>query len=155
MIYTMGPDSTCILGDINLTSHPKSILPAGPRDASHRFMRSFRRCSYAESHDGVDDVVVVLPESLDGLLAGHISLGHNQFDVLSLKTRLIDLLAIILFLLLLGLSLGGLALAVVVLVVVTSVLVGSSLSKLLGSGSLSGGVQVLDLGLTEDAVATM
>jgi hypothetical protein len=45
---------------------------------------------------------------------------------------------------------------VVVVVVMTSVLTGSGLSggKLLSSGSLSLGVQVLDLSLTEDAVPT-
>lgn len=112
--------------------------------------------SYAESHDRVHDVVVVLPERLDGLLAGHVGLGHDQLDVLGLQTTLVHLLAVILLLLLLGLNLGGLALAVVVVVVVvvTGVLALGSLGggQLLGSGGLGLGVQVLDLGLTEDAV---
>lgn len=117
-------------------------------------MDSTWRGLYAERHDGVDDIVVVLAQGLDGLLARHISLSHDELNVLGLEASLIDLLAIILFLLLLGLGLGGLALAVVVVVVVTGVLAsgGLSSSQLLSSGGLSLGVQVLDLGLTEDAV---
>lgn len=117
-------------------------------------MDSTWRGLYAERHDGVDDIVVVLAQGLDGLLARHISLSHDELDVLGLEASLIDLLTIILFLLLLGLGLGGLALAVVVVVVVTGVLASGGLSgsQLLGSGGLSLGVQVLDLGLTEDAV---
>lgn len=111
------------------------------------------RSLYAESHDGVDNIIVILPQGGDGLLAGNACLSHDQLDILRLETRLIDLLTILL-LLLLGLDLGGLALAVVVVVVmvVTGVLTGSlGSSQLLGGGSLSLGVQVLNLGLTEDA----
>ena len=114
-------------------------------------------CLYAESHDGVDDIVVVLLQGLDGLLAGDGSLLHDKLDVLGLKTRVIDLLTVIL--LLLGLLLDLLLLAVSVVVVVVVVVAGVvvtlllSLGELLGGGSLSLGVQVLDLGLTEDADA--
>lgn len=114
------------------------------------------RSLYAEGHDGVDNIIVILPQGLDSLLTGNAGLGHDQLDVLSLKTSLIDLLAIVLFflLLLLGLKIDGLALAVVVVVVVvvTGVLTGSlGGSELLGGGSLGLGVQVLNLGLAEDA----
>lgn len=77
---------------------------------------------------------------------------HDELDILGLETRLIDLLTIIFLLLLLLLSLGGLALAEDLLVVVTSVVAsGLGGSELLSGGSLGLGVQVLDLGLTEDA----
>lgn len=77
---------------------------------------------------------------------------HDKLNILSLEAALVDLLTIILLLILLGLDLGGLALAKVVLVVVTGVVTGSlGGSELLGGGSLGLGVQVLDLGLTEDA----
>ncbi len=107
---------------------------------------------YAEGHDGVDDVVIVLLQCLDGLVAGNVGLGHDKFDVLVLKTGGINLLII---LLLLGL-LSGLALLLLVGVgvagvVVTSVVVLSS-SELGSGGSLSLGVEVLNLGLTEYAI---
>jgi hypothetical protein len=113
------------------------------------------RSLYAEGHDGVDNIIVILPQGLDSLLARNAGLGHDQLDVLSLEACLIDLLTIVLLflLLLLGLKVNGLALAVVVivLVVVTGVVTGSlGGSELLGGGSLGLGVQVLNLGLTED-----
>ena len=105
---------------------------------------------YAQGHDGVDNVVVVLLEGLDGLLSADRSLGHDKLNVLGLKTGLVDLLTVILlFLLLLGLNLGGLALVGVVVGVLSGTLL---LGELLGSGSLGLRVQVLNLGLTEDAV---
>ena len=113
-------------------------------------------CLYAESHDGVDDIVVVLLQGLDGLLAGDGSLLHDKLDVLGLKTRVIDLLTVVLLLdLLLDLLLLAVSVVVVVVVVVAGVVVALllSLGELLGGGSLSLGVQVLDLGLTEDADA--
>ena len=104
---------------------------------------------YAQGHDGVDNVVVVLLEGLDGLLSADRSLGHDKLNVLGLKTGLVDLLTVILlFLLLLGLNLGGLALVGVVVGVLSGTLL---LGELLGSGSLGLRVQVLNLGLTEDA----
>lgn len=80
---------------------------------------------------------------------------HDELDVLALKARVVDLLVVILFLFLLLLVLDSLALSVVVVVVMASVVVGLSLrlSELLGGGSLGLGVQVLNLGLTEDASA--
>lgn len=107
---------------------------------------------YAESHDTVDNVVVVLLEGLDGLLPAHAGLGHDELDVLGLEASVINLLAIVL-LLLLGLSTGnGLALVALSGVVVAGVLVGGLGGELLGSLGLGLGVEVLNLGLTEDAV---
>lgn len=109
---------------------------------------------YAQRHDGVYDVVVVLLEGLDGLLPGDTSLLHDKLNVLALETGVINLLVIVLLLFLL-LVLDGLALGGLVTVVVASVVVGLGLglSKLLGGGGLGLGVEVLDLGLTEDAGA--
>ena len=77
---------------------------------------------------------------------------HDQLDILGLKVGLVNLLTIILLILLLILGLGGLGLAENLLVVVTGVVAGGlGGSELLGGGSLGLGVQVLNLGLTEDA----
>lgn len=104
--------------------------------------------SYTQCHDGVDNIIVVVFECLDGLLPRHASLSHDEFNVLGLKTGVVDLLAVVLLLLLL-LGLGLLALALVLV----GVLGGSgalSGSELLGGRGLGLGVQVLNLGLTED-----
>ena len=110
---------------------------------------------YAQGHDTVDNVVVVLLEGLDGLLPADAGLGHDELDVLGLKTGVIDLLTVIL-LLLLGLgTLDGLALGALGAlggVVVTGVVVGRLVGELLSSLGLGLGVEVLNLGLTEDAV---
>jgi hypothetical protein len=115
---------------------------------------------YWEGHDGVDNIIVVLLEGLDSLLPRDTGLLHDELNVLGLKTRVIDLLLVFLVFLLLFvvvlLVLDGLALALVVMVVVVAGVVvrsGLSLGELLGSGSLGLGVQVLDLGLTENAGA--
>lgn len=122
--------------------------PNPPREPS---LPPTARSSYAESHDGVDNIVVILPQGLDGLLAGHASLCHNQINILSLEAGLVNLLAIILLVVLLGIGLGSLALENLVLVVVASVVTGSlGGSQLLSGRGLGLGVQVLDLGLTED-----
>jgi hypothetical protein len=75
---------------------------------------------------------------------------HHKLDIFALQAALIDFLAVILLLLfLLGFSrVNGLALAVVV----ASVFGGFCGSELLGGGGLRLGVEVLDLGFTEDAV---
>lgn len=110
---------------------------------------------YAESHDGVYDIVIVLLQCLDGLVAGDVGLSHDKLNVLILKTGGIDLLLILLLDLLVLSTLDGLALAVIMGVIVTGVVVASVVvlgsSELLGGGSLSLGVKVLNLGLTEDA----
>lgn len=105
-----------------------------------------------ESHDRVDNVVVVLLERLDSLLPRYVGLRHDELDILVLNALGVHLLAVILLLL------GGLLLGVTTLdslarlaVVVARVVVLGG-GKLLGSRGLGGGVQVLDLGLTEDAV---
>lgn len=104
-----------------------------------------------QRHDGVDNVVVVLLQCLDSLLPADTGLSHDKLNVLGLEASLVNLLAIVLFFFLLGVtSVNGLAL---ITVVVASVVAASGLvTELLSSGSLSLGVQVLNLGLTEDAV---
>ena len=71
---------------------------------------------YAESHDGVDNIIVILLERLDRLLPADASLSHDEFDVLGLESRVVDLFAVVLFLLCLCrlASLNGLALVAVV-----------------------------------------
>jgi hypothetical protein len=86
-------------------------------------------------------------------------LGHDQLNILVLKTRSINLLSIIFVLILLvitGINSLALSVSVVVIVImarviVSGVVVSLSSSELLGSRSLSLGVKVLNLGLTEDA----
>lgn len=107
---------------------------------------------YAEGHDAVDNVVVVLLEGLDGLLPAHAGLGHDKLDVLGLETSVVDLLAIVLLLLLLLGTLDGLALVTLGGVVVAGVVVGGLAGELLGSLGLGLGVEVLNLSLTENAV---
>lgn len=82
-------------------------------------------------------------------------MGLDQLDVLVLQTLSIDLLVIVIVvllgLLLLLTSLDGLAGLAVAVVVTSVVVLTTSLGELCGSGLLSGRVQVLNLGLTEDA----
>lgn len=76
-------------------------------------------------------------------------MGHDELDVLVFDPCSINLLAIVLLLLLLGL----LVLVVVAGVVVAGVVVLSALAgELLGGSSLGASVEVLNLGLAEDAV---
>lgn len=106
---------------------------------------------HAQCHDRVDNVVVVLLQSLDSLFPRHTRLLHHKLNVLALQTSLIDLLAIILFLLFFFLSfssVNGLALAVVVAGMLSSF----SSGELLGGSGLRLGVEVLDLGFAEDAM---
>lgn len=111
--------------------------------------------SYAECHDRIDDIVVVLPEGLDGLLTGDVGLGHDEVNVFGLETGLVNFLAVVFLFFLLVLGLGGLALGKVLLDLVAGVLTttgGLGGSQLLSGRSLGLRVQVLDLGLTEDAI---
>lgn len=116
-----------------------------------------RQCIHslnAESHDGVDDIVVVLLERLDGLLPRYVGLRHDELNVLVLDALGVHLLAVILLLLgsLVGRGVGALdGLAAGLAVVVARVVV-LGLGELLRGGGLGRGVEVLDLGLTEDAV---
>jgi hypothetical protein len=84
-------------------------------------------------------------------------LRHDQFDILILKTLGIDLFSIVFVIVFLVItSVDGLTLTMVVVVVMAGVIVSSVVvglgSDLLGSGSLSLRVKVLNLGLTENAV---
>ena len=111
---------------------------------------------YTERHDRVDNVVVVLLQCLDSLLPADGCLGHDKLDILCLEASVVNLLAVILlFLLLLGLAaLDSLAL---VAVVVAGVVTGGSLlcCELLSCRSLCLRVEVLNLGLAEDAVLVL
>lgn len=102
-----------------------------------------------QSHDGVDNIVVVFQQRLDGLFTANTGLGHDQLNVLILEPFGVDFLAIVVVVVLLGLGgLDGLAgLTVVVAGVVT---VGTCGSKLLSSSLLGRGVDILDLGLAKD-----
>ena len=105
-----------------------------------------RHCGRAldtQRHDRVDYVVVVLLEGLDGLLAADRRLGHDELDVLVLDPLGVHLLVVVLLLL-------GRLLAVAV-VVARVVVVVRGAGQLLGRGGLGAGVEVLDLGLAEDA----
>lgn len=109
---------------------------------------------YAQCHDAVDNIVVILLQRLDGLLAAHACLGHHELDVLGLETGVVHLLTIVLLLLSRLLVLDGFALVGAVGgVVVTGVRIVCRLcGKLLGGRGLSLGVEVLNLGFAEDAV---
>lgn len=54
---------------------------------------------YAQCHDTVDNIIIILLECLDGLLSADAGLGHDKLDVLGLQTSVINLLAIVFFLL--------------------------------------------------------
>ena len=47
---------------------------------------------HGELHNGIDDIIGIVLEGLDGLGLGHIGLRHDQLDVLLLHTRGINLL---------------------------------------------------------------
>lgn len=113
-----------------------------------------RTVLYAQRHDTVHNIVVVLLERLHRLLSAHARLSHDQLDVLRLQASVIDLLSIVLlfFSLLAGVPLDGLALVALCAVVMAGVLVGGLCGELLGGRGLGLGVEVFDLGLTEDAV---
>lgn len=112
---------------------------------------------YAQSHNRVDNVIIVLLQCLDSLVSGNACLCHNKLNILVLETFSIDFLSIVLIIILLVVtSLDCLTLAVRVGgVVVTSVIVSGVImlilgSELLSSRSLSLRVKVLNLGLTKD-----
>jgi hypothetical protein len=84
---------------------------------------------------------------------------HDQFDVFALQSRLINLFTIILILVLLLIvaCLNGLALAVSAgAMVMTSVLVNfAGLNDLVGGVGLRLGVEILNFGLSEDALVSL
>jgi hypothetical protein len=85
-------------------------------------------------------------------------LGHDQLDIFVFKTRRIDLLSIILIIVLLVITLiDSLTLSVIMgmimaRVVVSGVVVLLLSGELLGSGSLSLGIEILNFGLTENTI---
>lgn len=104
-----------------------------------------------QCHDGVDNIIVILLQGFDGLLAADVGLCHDELDVLILQAVSVDLLSVIVIILLLLvlLSLGGLDGLAGLAVVVAGVVLSTGSGKL-GSGGLLGGVvDVLNLGLTE------
>jgi hypothetical protein len=113
-------------------------------------------CLDAECHDGVDNVVVVVLECLDSLLARHTGLGHDKFDVLGLQAGIVDFFVIVIVFLLSLLVFNLLALSVLIVVIVTGVVfTGLLSSELLSGGGLVLRVEILDLGLTEDAITIL
>lgn len=120
-------------------------------------LQSVKPTLNAQSHNGIDYVIVILLQCLDSLVPRDTGLGHDQLDILVLQTSSIDLLSIVLVLILLVIaSVNSLALAVVVGVIVASVVVSGVImsllgGQLLGSGGLGLGVEILDLGFAEDA----
>lgn len=111
---------------------------------------------YAQRHNAVDNIIVILLQRLDRLLPADARLRHHELDVLGLETRIIHLLTIVLFLLSRLLVLDRLALVRTLRgVVVARVVVGALRGELLSRGGLSLGVEVLDFGFAEDAVASM
>jgi len=130
-----------------MTCPPISSLVSSLFSNDDRMQRAFSGALHAQRHDRVDYIIVILLQCLDGLLPRHRSLLHNELDILALEALLIDLLVIVVFLLLLGIAgVNSLALAVVV----ARVGVCLRLNHLLDSGGLCLGVEVLNLGLTED-----
>ncbi|KAI6775734.1 hypothetical protein HG530_002492 [Fusarium avenaceum] len=114
---------------------------------------------YAESHNGIDNIVVVLLQCLDSLIAADVGLSHDELNVLILESGSIDLLIVILLLIILLivvvlvlLLLGGLSSLAGLAVVVAGVVLSVSGSELGSSSLLSGSVHVLDLGLTENTI---
>ncbi len=112
----------------------------------------------AQRHDRVDNVVVVFFQCLDRLLARHAGLRLDQLNVLVLNARGIDLVVIVILLLLLSLVIGAVVVVVVVVVIMVVVVAVAGVvvvvaRQLLGSGRLGTGVEVLNLGLAEDAVS--
>lgn len=47
-------------------------------------------------HDGVNDIVLVVLQGLDGLGTADVSLGHDQLNIVGIDTSLINLLTILL-----------------------------------------------------------
>lgn len=115
------------------------------------YVESYRL--YAQRHDTVDDIVVVLLECLDGLLPADAGLGHDKLNVLGLETSVVDLFTVVLLLSWFARSLlNGLALVSAVGRVVVGSLVSSLRGELLSGGSLSLNVEILNLGLAKNAV---
>lgn len=119
---------------------------------SYQLLHPLMAILIAERHDTVDDIVIVLLQSLDCLLPADASLGHHKLDVLRLKASVVDLFAIVFFFLhRFLLTLDGLTL-VFGCVLVIGTLNLSLCGELLSSGCLGLRVEIFDLGFAEDAV---
>jgi hypothetical protein len=113
-----------------------------------------RQSSIAQGHYGVDNVIFVLLERLDGLCARHAGLLHHELDVLVLEPILVHLVIVVVVLLgLLRLAqVDGLALAAAVIV---ARVVGVLARELLGGGRLRLRVEVLDFSFAEDSITPL
>lgn len=121
-----------------------SVEPIKDRSSCHFAQRTrwskLQRALYAQCHDRVDNIVVILLQCLDSLLSRDGCLLHDQLDILALQVGLINFFAIVFILILLVIvMLNGLALAVAArAVIVACVLIDlAGLNNLLGSGVLS------------------
>ena len=102
-----------------------------------------------QRHDRVDDIIIVLFQSFDCLLARYSGLCHDELDVLILDAVGINLFFVVIVLLL---SITALArLARLAVAVAGVVVVGALAGELLSGSRLGRGVEVLDLRLAEDA----
>lgn len=97
---------------------------------------------YAQSHDTVNNIVVILLKRLDCLLPADVRLSHHEFDVLRFKSCIVNLLPIVVFVvsLLLFTTLDSLASGAFSTVVVASVVIRGLRSELLSCGGLGLGV---------------
>lgn len=109
---------------------------------------------YAQRHDGVDDIVIILLQCFDSLLSADIRLCHDQFNVLCLKASIINFFSIILFLFyFLGITLDRLALVIMIVIMIVAGMIASRLCcELLGGAGLGSRVEVFDLGFTKDTM---
>jgi hypothetical protein len=104
-----------------------------------------------QCHNRIDNIIVILLQGLYSLWTANIGLGHDELNILVLYAIGVNLLSIVVVIVVVFLVVGLLGgLAVVTVVVASVVGLGVGLGELGSSGLLSGGVQVLDLGLTEN-----
>jgi hypothetical protein len=108
---------------------------------------------YAQRHDTIHNIIVILLERLDGLLPADIRLSHDELNVFGLQASVVDFLSIvvIVFYLLLLTTFDSLASSTLSTVIVSSMVIGRLLGELLCSRGLGLGVQILDLSFAEDA----
>ena len=119
---------------------------------------AFALCT--ERHDGVDNIIVVLPQRLDGFLTRHAGLCRDQVNILRLQSGVVDLLSVVIVVVvfdLAGVFRGRFALAGLGAVVATSMRIAMAgvarvgRGQLLGSTGLGRRVEIFDLGFAEDA----
>jgi hypothetical protein len=100
------------------------VMPVGPN------------CTilYAQSHDRINYVVVVLFQCLDSLVSRDACLGHDKLNILIFETGSIDFLSIIFIVIFFVLaSFNGLALSIVIGVVMARVVMTGVVVRFLSS----------------------